>query len=201
MGTETLTVTEENEAGEEIQHTKPVVVPQIYTIDVPYTDLVDMIMDLPEPGVLPEDAVVDGFLQPFLPDDQVSLEEQLESLINRTSKTADETWEDYLQRLNKDRFITRANIAEWNEGETIQITRGYSLKYIETQERTNMVTVPYESKVVDDEGKETFKSLTKMVPTTAVVIRPGQAIKNGELVIPGKGKLDQDATHPGITLR
>ena len=201
MVTEMQTVTEKNRAGEEIQRNKPVLVPQTYNIKVPYTERVEMSIDLPEPGVLQEDAVVDGFLQPYLPDNQVSLEEQLENLKNRTSKTADETWEDYLERLNKDRFITRANIAEWNQGETIQIENSYDLKSIETEEVTYQVTVPYQMKVVDDEGNETFKNMTKVVPKTVSIKKPGQATRVGSFAIPVKGEQEQDATNPGLIFR
>ena len=53
--------------GKEVQVEKTENVQQSYAVEVPYMIHERMIIDLPAPGVLAEDAVVDGLLPPFTP--------------------------------------------------------------------------------------------------------------------------------------
>ncbi len=102
--------------GNEIEVPVVTQVPQQYTVEVPYMEMHEMVIDLPAPETMENEVEYDGFLSPLEMDSTLPLDEQLADMTQRTSKQLNESWEEYIARLREGRIINSIQVAKWRAG-------------------------------------------------------------------------------------
>lgn len=197
----TKMVEETNDDGETVTRPRTEKVSENYTVAVPYAERINMMLDFPAPGLLDDSIEFDGFLRPFISNSKLSLEEQETELVTRTSKSPTENWEDYLNRLNKDRFVTSGDIVKWRSGSSIKVQKSFELLHMEQRTRTRTITVISARTETDENGDEVIRQVPEEVEQTYVVSVPYRANLQGAFGIPGKGSRQPDDSNSGFFFR
>ena len=136
-----------------------------YAVAIPIAESVPGKMKLPSMGASPDDEQFDGFLdsdgqkiQTLVPEPTTKELKVLRKELEKTSlqfvsrKTSEETWQEYVARLQESKLISAAEQKRWLAGERVSVTKKVNRTVMHNQSKirggkTVVVSVPVNLKV------------------------------------------------------
>lgn len=187
------TTVEKLRDGKIVEETVTEMVQQTYTVNVPYNESFVISFDIPAPGTKPDDMESPGFVgavkaaqeaPPILP--------QADSI-----KQANESWQDYIDRLHAAKALSKEMKAQWEAGESITLAQTETVVRFR-QERRQRDFPTTRNRIEERNGERVLIPVTEMVERDYFVNVPYSDAIVSELRIPGKGSQPEDAVNQGF---